>query len=161
MVSSLYEIIGVSRDADQETIKAAVERFGRQAGVLANTAPERAQQMREQSRAAKIRLLSGDEARQRYDRDLQVIEEAERRKEAGAAGADRPFVLLDPSLRNIATDAVKIIRAGLYTKAASRLGSELNKERRRPAPTGPPATAAPGTAASGPPPPPVQPDVAG
>jgi hypothetical protein len=112
--------------------------------------------MREQSRAAKIRLLSGDEARQRYDRDLQVIEEEER-KQAAAASAHQPIVLVDPSLHKVAANAAKIIRAGLYTKAASRLGAELNKER-RPAPARPQAAAPPSTATSGLPTPPVQPE---
>ncbi|MBV9823147.1 MAG: zinc ribbon domain-containing protein [Actinobacteria bacterium] len=62
-----YAVLGLPTDASTEDISAAVEKRSRQASAMANTAPERSQQLREQVRAIKQDLLSGDGARARYD----------------------------------------------------------------------------------------------
>jgi hypothetical protein len=62
-----YAVLQLRADATTQEITAAVERRSRQAASLANTAPERSQQLREQVRAIKRDLLSGTEARERYD----------------------------------------------------------------------------------------------
>src|SRR5438034_8618110 len=62
-----YAVLGVRPGAPAEEIAAAVERMSRQASALANTAPHRSQELRETTRAIKRDLLSGPEARQRYD----------------------------------------------------------------------------------------------
>jgi hypothetical protein len=65
-----YSLLGVAPDATTEQLTAAVERLARQANALAVTAPERARHLRDQVRAIKQDLLSGAEARQRYDEAL-------------------------------------------------------------------------------------------
>lgn len=67
---SWYELLGLSPSASAAEIAAAVELLSRRAAALANTAPERSQRLRETSRAIKRDLLSGPEARERYDRSL-------------------------------------------------------------------------------------------
>lgn len=62
-----YQALGVASSATGAEVATAVERLSRQAAALANTAPERSQQLREQVRAMKRDLLSGDEARRSYD----------------------------------------------------------------------------------------------
>lgn len=62
-----YSVLQVAPDATTDEIAQAVEKRSRQAAALANTSPERSQQLREQVRAIKRDLLSGDEARARYD----------------------------------------------------------------------------------------------
>jgi hypothetical protein len=62
-----YAVLGVGPAASAGEIAAAVERLSRQASALANTAPHRSQELRETTRAIKRDLLSGPEARQRYD----------------------------------------------------------------------------------------------
>jgi Double zinc ribbon len=62
-----YAYLRLSPDAPADEIERAVERLSRQASALAATAPERSQQLRETVRAMKRDLLSGPEARHRYD----------------------------------------------------------------------------------------------
>jgi ribosomal protein S27AE len=62
-----YAYLGLAADAATEEIEQAVERLSRQAAALAATAPERSQQLRDKVRAVKRDLLSGPEARARYD----------------------------------------------------------------------------------------------
>lgn len=62
-----YAVLQLAPEATIEQIAQAVEKRSRQATALANTAPERSQQLREQIRAIKRDLLSGDEARASYD----------------------------------------------------------------------------------------------
>jgi predicted nucleic acid-binding Zn ribbon protein len=62
-----YAVLGLGPGAHTGEIAAAVERMSRQASALANTAPRRSQELREITRAIKRDLLSGPEARQRYD----------------------------------------------------------------------------------------------
>ncbi|HXP20994.1 MAG TPA: hypothetical protein VN840_15230, partial [Streptosporangiaceae bacterium] len=76
-----YSVLGLAPAATGEEITEAVERLTRQASALALTAPERSRQLREQARAIKRDLLSGEAERQRYDQELA------RRSQAGAAQA--------------------------------------------------------------------------
>jgi len=62
-----YSVLGVVPHATTNEIAQAVEKRSRQAAALANTAPERSQQLREQIREIKSDLLSGDQARAAYD----------------------------------------------------------------------------------------------
>jgi len=64
---SWYETLGLEPDAPIGTIADAIERLSRQASALANTAPERSQQLRDRIRAMRQDLMSGPEARRRYD----------------------------------------------------------------------------------------------
>lgn len=74
--SDWYSVLGLSPAASAEEIAVAVERLSRQASALAVTAPERSQQLREVSRAIKRDLLSGHDARRRYDQSLRAAEPA-------------------------------------------------------------------------------------
>jgi uncharacterized OB-fold protein len=65
-----YSVLGLAAAATTEEIGSAVERLTRQASALALTAPERSRQLREQARAIKLDLLSGEAQRQHYDQDL-------------------------------------------------------------------------------------------
>lgn len=65
-----YLVLQLSPDATVDEIAAAVQKRSRQAAALANTAPERSQQLREQTRAIKRDLLSGEAARAAYDARL-------------------------------------------------------------------------------------------
>jgi len=67
-----YAELRLPPDASTEQIREAVERRSRQGAALANAAPERSQQLRDQVRAIKRDLLSGDDARQAYDAARQV-----------------------------------------------------------------------------------------
>jgi Double zinc ribbon len=62
-----YAVLKMAADAPTADIAGAVEKLSRQAASMANTAPERSQQLRETVRAMKRDLLSGDEARERYN----------------------------------------------------------------------------------------------
>ena len=62
-----YAYLHLAVDASTEEIERTVERLSRQAAALAVTAPERSQQLRDTVRAVKRDLLSGPEARARYD----------------------------------------------------------------------------------------------
>jgi hypothetical protein len=62
-----YAHLNLTEDAPTEQIERAVERLSRQATALAVTAPERSQRLRDTVRAIKGDLLSGPEARARYD----------------------------------------------------------------------------------------------
>jgi hypothetical protein len=64
-----YAYLNIATDAPTEQIEQAVERLSRQATALAVTAPERSQRLRDTVRAVKRDLLSGPEARARYDAD--------------------------------------------------------------------------------------------
>ncbi len=65
--SDWYALLKLRPDATTEEIAAVVEKRSRQASAMANTHPERSQQLREQVRAIKRDLLSGPEARAAYD----------------------------------------------------------------------------------------------
>jgi hypothetical protein len=82
-----YAVLGLAASASTEEITAAVEKRSRQASAMANTAPERSQQLREQLRALKRDLLSGDDARERYDAA---------RRAAGAGAPGTPPALPHP-----------------------------------------------------------------
>jgi curved DNA-binding protein CbpA len=127
LARDLYEVLGVGRDATAEAITEAAERLTRQASALANTAPERSQQLRELIRAAKELLLAGDEQRRRYDEELRRSDEEERARAAAAAAAKRPLTLLDPALGPVVGNAVRIVRAGLYTPSASKVVQEARE----------------------------------
>lgn len=107
---NLYEILSLGRDADDDAIRAAVERLTRQANALANTAPERSQQLWDHARAAKQTLLGGPTARDAYDRALQAAEQAT----AVAAISAQPLVSLDPLLPVALAHAAAFLRRGLY-----------------------------------------------
>ena len=62
-----YAVLSLSAAASEAEIAAAVERLGRQAAALAVTSPDRSRDLRELARSIKQDLLSGPEARQRYD----------------------------------------------------------------------------------------------
>ncbi|NNN09000.1 MAG: hypothetical protein HKL85_07390 [Acidimicrobiaceae bacterium] len=62
-----YTQLGVPAAATKEDIETAVERMSRQASTLANSAPDRSQALRDKVRAIRADLLSGDDARRRYD----------------------------------------------------------------------------------------------
>jgi hypothetical protein len=65
-----YEILGLDAGAPESAIGGAIERLSRQASALANTAPDRSQEIRETVRAMRRDLSSGPGARQAYDREL-------------------------------------------------------------------------------------------
>jgi len=69
-----YRLLGIPRLATAEEIAEAVERLSRQSSALANTAPERSQHLRENVRAIRRDLLSGDLARKAYDDALAPIQ---------------------------------------------------------------------------------------
>jgi hypothetical protein len=62
-----YAYLNIATDAPIEQVEQAVERLSRQATALAVTAPERSQRLRDTVRSIKRDLLSGPEARARYD----------------------------------------------------------------------------------------------
>ncbi len=62
-----YPVLNLAPDASTEEIAAAVERMSRQATALSVTAPDRSRLLRDQIRAIRQDLLSGDARRQRYD----------------------------------------------------------------------------------------------
>jgi Double zinc ribbon len=62
-----YAYLNLATDATTEQIEQAVERLSRQATALAVTAPERSQRLRDTVRSIKGDLLSGPEAKARYD----------------------------------------------------------------------------------------------
>ena len=62
-----YGYLNIAPDAPAEQVEQAVERLSRQATALAVTAPERSQRLRDTVRSIKRDLLSGPEARARYD----------------------------------------------------------------------------------------------
>jgi RNA polymerase subunit RPABC4/transcription elongation factor Spt4 len=62
-----YAELRLPSDASTDAITEAVERRSRQAAALANTAPERSQQLRDEVRTMKRDLLSGEQARRVYD----------------------------------------------------------------------------------------------
>jgi Double zinc ribbon len=70
MVQDWYALLKVDAGSDDQTLDDAIERLSRQASVLANTSPERSQQIRENLRAIKRDLRSGPEARLRYNEKL-------------------------------------------------------------------------------------------
>lgn len=65
-----YEMLGIEPNASDAELAEAVGRLSRQASVMANTAPERSQRLRDQVRAIRGDLLAGEVARTRYDRLL-------------------------------------------------------------------------------------------
>jgi hypothetical protein len=68
-----YAVLSLSATATEAEIAAAVERLGRQAAALAVTSPDRSRDLRELARSIKQDLLSGPEARQRYDGRLAAL----------------------------------------------------------------------------------------
>jgi hypothetical protein len=62
-----YTVLGLERTATDAAVGDAVERLSRQASALANTAPDRSQQMRDTVRAIRADLLSGPATRATYD----------------------------------------------------------------------------------------------
>ena len=75
-----YAYLNMAPDAPTEQVERAVERLSRQATALAVTAPERSQRLRDTVRSIKRDLLSGPEARARYDAE----------REAAATSAQLP-----------------------------------------------------------------------
>jgi hypothetical protein len=71
-----YAYLNIATDAPTEQIEQAVERLSRQATALAVTAPDRSQRLRDTIRAIKRDLLSGPEARGRYDADRAAAAES-------------------------------------------------------------------------------------
>jgi len=71
-----YAALNLAASASTEQIAAAVERMSRQASALSVTAPERSRLLRDQIRAIKQDLLSGDDQRQRYDQQRAQAEAA-------------------------------------------------------------------------------------
>lgn len=69
-VKDWYAWLGVAPSATPADIAAKAEVKSRQAAAMANTAPERSQQMREDVRALKRDLLTSTEARRQYDERL-------------------------------------------------------------------------------------------
>jgi len=65
-----YAVLSLSADTSEAEIAAAVELLGRRAAALAVTAPDRSRELRDLARSIKQDLLSGPEARQRYDSGL-------------------------------------------------------------------------------------------
>jgi uncharacterized membrane protein (DUF373 family)/RNA polymerase subunit RPABC4/transcription elongation factor Spt4 len=129
VVDDLYKVLGVERDANEESLTTAIDRLTRQASALANVSPERSQQIREQLRSAKEYLLSGADVRERYDRDLE-IREAEEAQRARAPGlVSREVYLLDNDLAQVVKNAAHLIRAGLYTAPAAKVGADLDRAR--------------------------------
>jgi curved DNA-binding protein CbpA len=92
-----YALLQLPPEATTDEIAQAVEKRSRQATALANTAPERSQQLREQTRAIKRDLLSGDEARAAYD--VARLGHAE----TSAPPAAEPDTTIDPDAQPFAT----------------------------------------------------------
>jgi hypothetical protein len=69
-VKDWYEALGLTSDADLRDIDVAIERKSRQASAIANTAPDRSQQIRDMIRAIRSDLLSGVDKRHEYDERL-------------------------------------------------------------------------------------------
>jgi len=65
-----YALLGVAPAAGGQEIAVAVEKLGRQANALSVTMPPRARLLRDQIRAIRADLLSGDAQRRRYDQAL-------------------------------------------------------------------------------------------
>jgi hypothetical protein len=92
-----YAYLGIAPDAPTEQIEQAVERLSGQATALAVTAPERSQGLREAVRAISGELLSGPEARARYDAG----------RETTAAPAPVPLSQLPPpTSSSLASNAI-------------------------------------------------------
>ncbi len=81
-----YAALSLPTTATGDQISAAVERMSRQATALSVTAPERSRLLRDQIRAIKQDLLSGDAQRQRYDQ--------QRAQAQAARGGGRPAAWL-------------------------------------------------------------------
>ena len=69
-VKDWYEVLGIDTNSHDSAINAAIERMSRLASALANTAPDRSQDVRETIRAIRRDLCSGLDARQAYDQQL-------------------------------------------------------------------------------------------
>jgi ribosomal protein S27AE len=80
-----YAYLNLAADTTVAEIEQAVERLSRQAAALAVTSPERSQRLRDTVRAVKRDLLSGPEARARYDASLADAAAAD-----AATAADTP-----------------------------------------------------------------------
>jgi len=83
-VRDWYALLGLSDDASERDLDTAIERLSRQASALVNSAPERSQQLRDTVRAIRGDLLSGPEARRRYDERVLAM----RRQPAPPSSAD-------------------------------------------------------------------------
>ena len=66
-VQDWYAVLGLSPNAELKDIDAAIEQKSRQASAIANTSPDRSQQIRDMIRAIRADLLSGAEKRQEYN----------------------------------------------------------------------------------------------
>jgi hypothetical protein len=116
-----YEFLGVDMFASHEEIRAAIERFSKQANALANTAPERSQQLRERLRRIREDLLTTPARRESYNRRLP--EEGRRAK-----GDDLPLTAdwkmgpaSAPSGRQAAHDPLRTgFEAGMPSSGRSR-----------------------------------------
>ena len=84
MSQDLYDLLGVSRDADAETIKKAYRRMARRLHPDVNPDPETQEQFKEVSRAYEV--LSDPEKRRMYDLGGDPFNGAG----GGFAGAGRP-----------------------------------------------------------------------
>jgi predicted Zn-ribbon and HTH transcriptional regulator len=69
-VKDWYQELGLTPAAELSDIDAAIERKSRQASAIANTAPDRSQQIRDLIRAMRSDLLSGPVKRREYDERL-------------------------------------------------------------------------------------------
>ena len=65
-----YEVLGLTHDATDEELAEAAERLARQAAAIANTAPDRSQQLRDTVRSIRTDLLAGPAVRAHYDARL-------------------------------------------------------------------------------------------
>lgn len=83
-----YATLSLSTAASEAEIATAVELLSRRAAALAVTAPERSRELRDLTRSIKQDLLSGPEARQRYDRAL--AQQAATTAAATTAAATQP-----------------------------------------------------------------------
>jgi hypothetical protein len=92
-----YAYLNIATDAPTEQIEQAVERLSRQATALAVTAPERSQRLRDTIRAIKRDLLSGPEARGRYDADRAAAAESPQVPSPASATIPPPPTAVPPA----------------------------------------------------------------
>jgi hypothetical protein len=92
-----YEVLGIAMGATDTVVDEAIERMSRQASALANTAPDRSQQMRDTLRAIKRDLRSDAEARFRYDEKLSEAKQVADSRERPAHSAHESTVGFEDS----------------------------------------------------------------
>ena len=93
-----YAVLGLEPIAATDEVARAVERLGRQAAAMANTAPERSQHLRETIRGIKRDLLASDEQRRRYDAGLEAPAPTAVAPAPGRAARSTPAPASDPGL---------------------------------------------------------------